>query len=406
MVQLVALFGFWATCEAADFFAAPTRRRGLRLLLSSGLCVISYFPGTVMLGFNLAALLIFSLTGKDRSHLAQLLPPAAALRRPGVLAAIGLGLAALIYLGWFFLHRYYLTITNWGDHYPVHIVTQGRVFWEYAKRIFIPVGLSSDHYQPWSTFRDTGAVFKLAGFALLVAGSMVMTFRGGPSCRRSFGLLLLFALIPFAMRMLYANIEIMVEYRAYHALPWVGLMAGIGMASLADRLAAVNLRWLPAMGLIAVFILLSAGRGAVWRSETRLIENVLQQYPLNNRARNQLQRLDLHAGNYAAVLNRHEEILAIRDRIETMNRMAGGRVSIDPTRANSSVIGSYHFAVLARAELEGCLKALAFADNSIASLRTQLPGEFKPTPGQTRLAASPLIDARDAVERALAAGYP
>ena len=140
-------------------------------------------------------------------------------------------------------------------------------------------------------------------------------------------------------------------------------------------------------------------------SGTLLAENVLSQYPLNNRARTQLQSFDLDAGQYPAVLERHAEILMVRDQIEALNATTAGRTIIDPNRANVSVIGSYQFAVLARAEMEGCIKALAFADQSIASLQTRLPSYFRKKDAGDTVDAWPLLEARAAVERAKAAGY-
>ena len=130
MVQLVALFAFWATCAAVDFLSVPNRRNGWRCLLVTGLCVISYFPGTAMLGLNLAALLLFTLTGKGKAHFRQLLPAAATLRQPRAIAALLLAGAAGLAVFGYFLWVYFKTITHWGALYPVHIVTQGRVFWE------------------------------------------------------------------------------------------------------------------------------------------------------------------------------------------------------------------------------------------------------------------------------------
>lgn len=405
MVGLVALFGFWATCEAAEFLAAPTRRRGLRCLLAVLLCILSYFPGTVMLGFNLGALVLFTLTGKGRQHFTRHLPAAAAWRRPPAVAALSLAAAGVLYVGYYFLGRFYQTVTYWDGLFPVHVATQGRVFWEYVQRILVPVGLVSDHYQPWSTFRDPAAVVKLALFGLLLLGTALLAFRKGSAARRGLSLMLLLALIPFAMRLLYVNIEIMVEYRAYNALPWICLLAGCGFAALTARLPYPRLRWAPAAALIAVFTILSAQRSAVWRSGAALAENVLAHYPLNSRARTQLQSFDIDAGNYAAVLRRHDEVLATRDRINVLNAATRGKVLIDPIRADSNVIGSYQFAVYARAELEGCLKALVFADDSIASLKTMLPGSFLAKPGETVTPAWPLLEARSTVARAQAAGY-
>lgn len=85
---------------------------------------------------------------------------------------------------------------------------------------------------------------------------------------------------------------------------------------------------------------------------------------------------------------------------------AAGENSQNPAiNMNINVIGSYHFAVLARAEREGCLKALTFADHSIASLKTLLPGQFQAKPGETVTGSWLLMEARATVQRALAAGY-
>ena len=413
MVQLVALFGFWATCEAADFLKNPRRKHGIRFLCAAGLCVISYFPGTVLLGFNLIILVLFQVTSGGISLLKNFMPYAANLRQPRHQVALGLALSALAALASFFLNRYYLIVTGSDGLYPVHVLTQGRVFWEYVQRIFIPIGLASDHYQPWSNFQDTGAVFRLAGFVLLGLAAAALALRRGSAARRGIGLLLLFSLIPFAMRMLYLNIEIMVEYRAYNALPWIGLLAGTGLTAIAHRFSQYRLRWIPAAAVVIIFTVLSAERSTVWRSGRSLAENVLAQYPPNNRARTQLQSVDLDEGKYAAVLKRHEEILAVRDQINSLNSLNNGQVVIDPIRADTNVIGSYQFAILARAELEGCAKALLFADRSIATLKKLLPGSFTSredekislVSGDKICAAWPILEARAAVQRAQDAGY-
>ena len=410
MVQLVALFGFWATCEALQFLKCPTGRQGLRLTLIMVLCVVSYYPGTVLMGFNLGLLFLFFLRGKTKGYYNRYLPSDAVMAGRPARLLIGVACAVILFTAWTFAFFFYKALTNLGDLYPTHVLTQGRVFWEYAQRLVLPVHLASDHYQPWSTFADMSAVFRLTGFALMGIGALWLALGKHSRSSRALGLLLCFVLIPFAMRMLYMNMEIMVEYRAYHALPWVGLLAGWGLTALALRFQSrpspiSKIRWVPAGVLVAAFTLLSAERSKVWRSGTLLAENVLSQYPLNNRARTQLQSFDLDAGQYPAVLERHAEILMVRDQIEALNATTAGRTIIDPNRANVSVIGSYQFAVLARAEMEGCIKALAFADQSIASLQTRLPSYFRKKDAGDTVDAWPLLEARAAVERAKAAGY-
>ena len=171
MVQLVAMFGFWASCEAVSFLVAPDKRTGLRLLSASFLCLISYFPGTVLLGLNLCFVALFM--AKLRHRLLRGFPESVAGLRghPWRMLAV---LSGLILTGWvisFFLERFAGSLAGGKVIYPYHVVTQGRVFWEYVERLIVPVGLSSDHFQVWSSWRDPGAVCEFAGLVLLMVGS-------------------------------------------------------------------------------------------------------------------------------------------------------------------------------------------------------------------------------------------
>jgi hypothetical protein len=400
MVQLVSLFGFWATCEAVEYFAAPTRRRAFRLVLSTILCVLSYFPGTVLLGFNLLVVVLFTLGGSGPGTLKKILPSRATLRHPAFLVGAAFAAAVAIGLGKYFIGSFINSRGFWGDYAEMHVPTQGRVFWEYVQRILIPIHLSSDHYQPWSTYRDPEAVIKLTLFGLLLISTGLAALRKGATARRGCALMLCFALIPFAMRLLYINIEIMVEYRAYNSLPWIGLLAGCGLASLAARIPQARLRWLPAGAIIVIFTLLSMERGKVWRSALQLAEDSIAQYPLNNRARNQLQMFDLYMGDYLSVLTRHGEIMANYDKIEEANRLTANRRRIDPIRAKSNLIYSLHYVVHAKGQIEGFVKAMAFADSSITSLKEKLPAAFEVSKGQTLSPAWPLLMAREAMAKA------
>ena len=402
MVALVALFGFFATCEAFEFLNRPSRRRALRLFLFVGLGMISYFPGTVLLGFNLAVLLVYSFTGPRRVPWKHYFPSKSTLRRPPVILAILAAAAATFFAGFYFLPRFNASLSLWDGYFSQHIVTQGRVFWDYVQRIIFPVGLSSDHYQPWSTFHDPMAVVRLILLGMLLIGSATVAWRRRFSPRRGLGMLLLLAIIPLAMRLLYVNSELMVEYRAYSVLPWACLLAGCGFQALAAsfaRRSMPRLAWVPAAALIACFVLFSASRGRVWQSSIELAADALAQYPLNNRARNQLQYYDFHAGRYAAVLERHEEVLAAVRTMVALNAKNEGKVLIDGFRANANIISSFQLAIYARAELEGRLKALAFADQSIASLKGTHPAWFQIVANNPKTSMWPILEARAAVDK-------
>jgi hypothetical protein len=404
MVQLVALFGFWATVEGIGFFRAPGKRTGLMFLLPASLCALSYYPGFVLMVANAVVLTLFFAEGRCLTALRAVGLRRGMLHRPAFMAGLALALTVLGAAGHAFYVRFQVVLINWGDMFGTHFATQGRVFWEYVRRIFVPTGLSSDHYQPWSTLHDPEAVLKLALFAVLFGGVAWFALRRGNASQRGVALLFWLALIPFAMRLLYVNIEIMVEYRAYHALPWISLLAGCGLSVLSAKMAPSKLRLMPAAALILVFTLVSAGRGMVWRSPIGLALDVLEQYPLNNRARNQVQNFLLRSGQFAGILQCHEEILSVYQEILSLNRELAGRKEIDTRRAEWNLMDSYGLAIYAHAELEGCLKAIAFADQSISSLKTQLPGQFKPVPGQALPGVYPVYEAKVMVERVHAAG--
>ena len=402
MVALVALFSFMATCAAAEFFAARGRRGGGRCLVAGGLCMISYFPGTVLLGVNLLVLLLHKITRQGIS-LGSLRLAFQTLRgRPRAMATLVFGVAVHSYPSYFFLTRFYQSITSWDEYFPRHLATQGRVFWEYLQRMVIPTGLSSDHYQPWSTFGDPGTLLKFISFVLLIAAASSLAFRRGSGARRGVGLLVLLSVIPLTIRLLYVSPEIMVEYRAYSALPWFCLLIGCGCSIFRENYLNLKrpwLRWVPASAVIAVFTFLSLQRGLVWRSSRALAADALAQYPLNNRPRTQLQFYDFHAGRYAAVLDRHEELLLSIEEIGHFNKENNGSVLVDGFRANTNLISSFQLAIYARAELEGRLKALAYADNAIALLNHQHPAWSTAKPGQAKAPLSPLFEARTAVSQ-------
>ncbi|MDB6069818.1 MAG: repeat-containing protein [Verrucomicrobiales bacterium] len=402
MVQLVALFAFWSACEAVAFFAAPSRRRAAVWALAAGLCLFSYFPGTVLVALNLVAVALFAFTNADYpiQHLKGLIPSRKVLLRPLILVplvAIAMG-AAWIFN--FYIQRFLGGLAWSDDHYAKHVVTQGRVFWEYAQRLVIPVKLSSDHFQPWSTLADPVALVKLLVFIGLIVTCAWVAYRRGKGSQRAIALLLLLVITPFAMRVLYVNTEIMVEYRAYNALPWFGLLGGCFFTALAGRLAATKLRWLPAGGIVAVFVFLSVERGLVWRSAAALAEDSLAQYPLNNRARAQLQFFDFRDGNYAAVLQRHEEVVDTLEKIAQVNAETAGKQSVDDFRNNNTLISSFQLAIYAKAEAEGAMKALNFADQTFVALKTARPEWFVKNPIDSSLAVAPLLEARAAVEQA------
>ena len=114
----------------------------------------------------------------------------------------------------------------------------------------------------------------------------------------------------------------------------------------------------------------------------------------------QLQFFDFHAGRNAAVLERHKAIIATLSSIGDQNKSNEGKVIVDGFRTSTSVISSFQLAIYARAELEGRLEGLAFADRVLGALKISQPEWFRPMLGSPQKSAvSPILEAKAAVGR-------
>ena len=128
----------------------------------------------------------------------------------------------------------------------------------------------------------------------------------------------------------------------------------------------------------------------------------MAQYPLNLRARNQLQYFDYHSGHFAEVMQRHDEVLDTLRQISASNALTQGRQYTDTLRANSNVLSSFQLTIYAKAELEGYQAALDFSDRSLAALKAEQPHWFLTTKESPQTTVWPLLEARKNVERAKA----
>ncbi len=252
-------------------------------------------------------------------------------------------------------------IANYWEHW----LTQGRVFFAYLARAIAPVGMSSDHLVPFSTgASDLPALAGLIATAALAVGLAAVLIR---SARwRLPALLALLAIAPLLLRFLYPNDEIFVEYRAYPGLPFAGLLAGLALSKLYDARPAVG-KWAP-LALLLAFAGLAFQRSATWGNAEWLAADVLERYPLNNRARTQLQAFAYQAGDYRRVLELRDEAVA---RAKDLRLSAGSlpwdrrydRARVAHNRANSEQL-----AALAIAELAGSQKAIAYAKAALTDL--------------------------------------
>ncbi|MEM9479944.1 MAG: tetratricopeptide repeat protein [Verrucomicrobiota bacterium] len=202
-----------------------------------------------------------------------------------------------LFIAFVFASWYY--ISNWGllfhakkiftqEEHLYHVLTQGRVFWDYFWRLFIPTHLSSDHWMPVtiSTW-DLQAWFALGMIIVLILFALALAWK-----QRAYSLLILLALSPIMIRFLFRNMEPMVEYRLYPALPWFSLFV---VWFIAVTLAPKIKKWgIPvAFALLCtVFATLSAKRSYIWNSPYSIVDNLLEQYPNHARCHSYIQAVD------------------------------------------------------------------------------------------------------------------
>src|SRR5205085_10854021 len=135
--------------------------------------------------------------------------------------------------------------------------------------------------------------------------------------RRVEALLSAMILAPLLLRFGYVVSELMVEYRTYPAMPWVGLLFGYGLTRYSRFPKVVNAA---AIVIVLSFTGLTAVRSRDWRSVDAISANILHQYPLQLRAYNGLSSADLRQNRYQAVLDRRPEFFRKLEQMTAANR--------------------------------------------------------------------------------------
>ena len=209
-----------------------------------------------------------------------------------------------------------------GPRLGWHVLTQARVFWLYAARVVLPVRLCSDHQIAWTrSAADAVAWVALAGL-LGITGATAWAWTR--QRWRAAGLLGALALLAVLHRCFIVSSELMVEYRVYPAMMFLCLLLAWGC----DRWrgTAPGRAGRVALGmLVGGWIVLSAARTLDWRNSETLRANIIAQYPLQARARQEAQEADIRAGRWQAVLDRQPEIRMAMDAALAYNRAQNRR---------------------------------------------------------------------------------
>jgi hypothetical protein len=399
----VAMFAMMAVFGTARWLREGGRKS--LWLAFGGLAgaTLSYFPGLTLTMVWLAVLVVFRLftpaaaapVGESGEAGSDWLGQHKAI----ILAALAAGGVLLVIV---MLPHIKNQFNYWGPLIPAHLFTQGRLLWSYLGKAVVPTGLCSDHYIPWSVPGHDGIA--MAGLA---AGGIIVFICAGlitgliPTrhrmALRGWALLILLALLPLLIRFGYVNAEHFVEYRAYPSVPWLMLMLGTGLVAVGSRFPALQRLPLFAGAAVAVvWILLSIQRNQTWHSREDLARDVLQKYPLNDRAMTQLQDAGLDTGNLQEIKDLHLRVLSLEGEYGSYNAGHTDR-RLSTSRLSDSVLRSYQFMVWATAYTEGSAKALEWADHVIETLRARMPEKFASDKREGVVKAWPLLSARDTV---------
>jgi hypothetical protein len=214
-----------------------------------------------------------------------------------------------------------------------HAYTLSRVFWEFAWRAVIPVGLSSDHeitetlIPPGASFwniPDKAAMVAMAGFLALTAFSVFLACR---KPTRLIGVCLFLFAATILFRFMYVIPEFMPEYRIYPGMPWFCLGAAIVLTAIWRYLFETVSPHVPAVILLAGFAFLSAKRSFVWHDVERLTGDVLKRYPARARALWEMNDRDAEAGNWQAIIDRQRQVWpqVEREFVERNKKLAPAR---------------------------------------------------------------------------------
>ena len=389
MIDLVALFSVLAAIGTLRFCQRPNWRAGLGTLLVVLLAAFSKDPGLFhAVGNVVIVVAVFANWDLVTRRLQRPIDWVVALLSVAAFFWIGLNQFTIWWV------RRIESVLGGGLGFVEHTLTQGRVFWAYVQRIVLPVNLSVDHHLPMSrSFADVPAVLMTLGVLLVSAAAVWMMFS---KRTRVFGVLAMLALAPLLLRFLYPISELMVEYRVYPAMPWVAMIAGAGLAALYQKKEPV-MKFVM-LSLVVGGVMLSAMRSAVWQDAEVLAQDVLEQYPNNNRARNELQRLAYEAGDF-------EQMLALRAGvIGAVERMgAYGRSHSDVGRSylvhrmNEFYLLSEARVALALAESVGSKAALSHIDAVVASMEPGFPDYFDEDHRYFKY-GEPLVELRGQIE--------
>lgn len=296
-VLLAALFTF----AGLLVFSRASRSGANRVFHGAGLFVISLLGMASRESFTVFPLLLvmYDFFFVSRFSIKSV------LKNYGLHLPAFLGLGYLVYL---VMHNTYgpsgsILVGEKGIPPTQYVLTQFNVHWTYLRMLVLPLGQNIDHDYPIAkTLFEFPTIISFAGYAALVAGSVLFA-RRRPAI--SFGVLwFLIALAPisFAVAVMGLRLEdVMLEHRVY--LPDAGIMvaAVVGCSLLIKKLRPERYRQVAFVCVAVLSVAMIAAtyaRNSTWSVETRLWEDVVKKSPDKYRGYFNLANMYRKEGNH------------------------------------------------------------------------------------------------------------
>lgn len=207
-------------------------------------------------------------------------------------------------------------------------------------------------------------------------------------------MLLALALAPLAMRFGYVVRELMVEYRVYPALPWIGLLMGIGLTWIWSKkqtygIAAVAI-------VLTAFVTLCQQRSHLWSDVDKLLVNNIEQYPSDVRAVSLLQLEAFRREDWDEVMRQMLEVeKAVRASFEFNSEQSYRQLEVN--RLGQHWSEAHQYVTFAIAKRDGNEAAIKYADAAIRRMNKVYPGAFINLETGEYVEDNPLIMARSAL---------
>ena len=215
------------------------------------------------------------------------------------------------------------------------LLTQSRVLFDYAGKIFLPAGpglsiFRDDYSVSTGLFSPPTTAFAIAGW-LLIVGAAIKLRRSIPGFSAGIGIFLVGHLMESSI----FPLLIYFEHRNY--LPAVGLLwaAAALIAPAAPRISEYMDHPRPVLfgGIAAILIVLAGAtysRSHVWSSNEKLVRQSLRAYPDSRHARMELQRIEMAktTPDFAEV-RAHSQHLTMLERPSTRAIGLAGLIRLD-----------------------------------------------------------------------------